>query len=88
MAAGATVVTVKVTVVGVLVAFTLAGLKEHAVFAGNGPQLNVTAVGKVPCALTLKEYVAEPPRVTVTVAFAALKIICGCTEVTPLTVKG
>ena len=47
-AAGAVVVIVRVTVVGVLVAFTEAGLNVHVVSAGRVPQLNVTAVGKVP----------------------------------------
>src|SRR5882724_7012318 len=85
---GAVVLTVKVTVVGMLVALTELGTNVQVVLAGKGPQLKVTAVGKVPCAVTLIEYVAEPPRVTVTVAFATLKIIWGCTEVTPWTVNG
>ena len=86
--AGAVVVTVSVTVVGVLVAFTDGGTNVQVVLAGRGPQLKVTGVGNVPCALTLREYVAEPPRVTVTVALLALRRICGCTEVTPVTVNG
>jgi len=49
---GAVVVIVSVTVVGVLVAFTEAGLNVHAVSAGKLPQLNVTDVGNIPWALT------------------------------------
>ena len=53
--AGAVVLTVSVTVVGVLVAFTEGGTNVQVVLAGNGPQLNVTGVVRFPCALTLSE---------------------------------
>ena len=84
---GAVVVIVRVTVVGVLVAFTEAGLNVQAVSAGRVPQLNVTAVGNVPWALTFREKVAEFPAVTVAVPFTGLTMIWGvCSG--PTIVKG